>query len=76
MEIESFENEVESDGELEKHDLTVFMIPLFEVTKTQATKETSSKKCLGEKLNVSRFIRLTFGDRREAFLTSNQGVCT
>jgi hypothetical protein len=34
---------VESDGELEKHNLTIFMIPIFEVTKTQATKETPSK---------------------------------
>jgi hypothetical protein len=43
MEIESFENEVENDGELEKHNLTIFMIPLIEVAKTQATKETTSK---------------------------------
>jgi hypothetical protein len=52
------------------------MIPLIEVTKTQATKEMPSRNCFGEKLNVSRFMRLTFGDRRRAFLASNQGVCT
>ncbi len=43
MEIESFENEVESDGELEKHNLTIFMIPLIEVAKTQTTNETPSR---------------------------------
>jgi len=42
-EIESFENEVESDGELQKHNLTIFMIPLIEVAKLEAVKETPSR---------------------------------
>jgi len=43
MEIESFENEVESDGELEKHNLTIFTISLIEASKTQTTNETPSR---------------------------------
>jgi hypothetical protein len=41
--LKSFENEVESDGEVETHNLTIFMIPLIEVPKTQAIRETPSR---------------------------------